>query len=78
MDNVPLEKQIAVLKRQARRMPVEDAKALQAAEQTLNRLLALRQHLQNADHDDEAESEALTGELLRLLDLPHAASVVKA
>jgi len=73
MDSVPLEKQIAALKRQSHRIPVDDAKALCAAEQTLTRLLGLRQHLQNADHDDEAESDALVKELLALLRLPFPA-----
>lgn len=78
MDSVPLEKQVAVLKRQSRRIPNDDAVALLAAEQTLTRLLILRQHLQNADHDDEAESDALVKELLTLLHLPTPDSVVKA
>jgi len=55
-------------------MSADDAKALCAAEQTLTRLLALRKHLQNADHDDEAEGEALVEELLTLLALPLTAA----
>jgi hypothetical protein len=78
MESVSLEKQIAVLKRQVRRMSVDDAKVLLATEQTLNRLLLLRQHVQKADHTDEVEGDALAEELLRLLDLPRADDVVKA
>ena len=78
MDSVSLEKQIAVLKRQVRRMSADDAKALLATEQMLSRLLVLRQHIQKADHTDEAEGDALAEELLRLLDLPRADDVVKA
>jgi len=82
MDSVPLEKQIAVLKghrdcfvrsrgtNRFVRSAEDDVAALCAAEQTLSRLLALREHLQKADHDDEAAGEALAEELVAVLALP--------
>lgn len=78
MDSVSLEKQIAVLKRLVHRTRGDDAQMLLAAEQTLNRLLVLRQHLQKSDHSDEAEGDVMAEELLRLLGLPRADDVVKA
>ena len=68
MDCVSLERQLAALRRQHNRLSRDDAVGLWATEQTLMRLLSLRQHLQNADHDPNEMAD----ELLSLLSLPRS------
>jgi len=83
MHNVSLEKQIAIIRQQkdsflrlsdkdvkSDRATEQDLFAMLAAIRTLDRLLALRQHLQNADNADEAAQSRMVKELLTLLDLP--------
>lgn len=83
MHNVTLEKQIAVIRQQKDsflRLSDRDVKSDRATEQdlfaliavirTLDRLLALKQRLQNADNANEAAQNLMAKELLTLLDLP--------